>query len=176
MSFRLVYWDTYRHIHPKKNVPVYPHAFLWSNNKYLPVSTTASVPAHRCTLFMTLPVHFNTVFLFSSTRPRFCWSTFEQTYLFGLFLIFLHILRKDLSTGYLLRYLPTDPPENQCTCLFLISIFFGHVLFHVMLYFILCDLQQYSNSAYNKLNSLQQKVFINITKRNYIWKRKRKKK
>ena len=49
MSFQLVYWGTYTHIHPKRNVPVYPHAFLWSNNKYLPVSTTTFVPAHRCT-------------------------------------------------------------------------------------------------------------------------------
>ena len=49
MTFQLVYWGNYRHIHPKRNVPVYPHAFLWCNNKYLPVSTTTSVPAHRCT-------------------------------------------------------------------------------------------------------------------------------
>ena len=34
--------------------------------------------------------------------------------------------------------------------------------------FILCNLQQYCDSAYNKLNSHQQKEFINITKMNYI--------
>ena len=45
--------------------------------------------------------------------------------------------------------------------------FFGHVLFQF-----LCNLQQYCNSAYNKLNSLQQKEFINITKMNYIWRKK----
>ena len=45
--------------------------------------------------------------------------------------------------------------------------FFGHVLFQF-----LCNLQQYCNSAYNKLNSLQQKEFINITKINYIWREK----
>ena len=44
----------------------------------------------------------------------------------------------------------------------------GHVLFQF-----LCNLQQYCNSAYNKLNSLQQKEFINITKMNYIWRRKK---
>ena len=47
--FQLVYWGTYTHIHPKIHLPVYPHAFLWSNNKDLPVSITTSVPAHRCT-------------------------------------------------------------------------------------------------------------------------------
>ena len=47
--------------------------------------------------------------------------------------------------------------------------FFGHVLFQF-----LCNLQQYCNSAYNKLNSLQQKEFINITKMNYIWGKKQK--
>ena len=46
--------------------------------------------------------------------------------------------------------------------------FFGHVLFQF-----LCNLQQYCNSAYNKLNSLQKKEFINITKMNYIWKKKK---
>ena len=49
ITFQLVYWGSYTHIHPKINLPVYPHAFLWSNNKDLPVSTTTSVPAHRCT-------------------------------------------------------------------------------------------------------------------------------
>ena len=41
--------------------------------------------------------------------------------------------------------------------------FFGHVLFQF-----LCNLQQYCDNAYNKLNSHQQKEFINITKMNYI--------
>ena len=41
--------------------------------------------------------------------------------------------------------------------------FFGHVLF-----------QQYCDSAYNKLSSLQQKEFIDITKMNYIWKKEKK--
>ena len=45
---------------------------------------------------------------------------------------------------------------------------------HVLFQF-LCNLQQYCDSAYNKLNSLQQKEFIDITKMNYIWKKKKKK-
>ena len=48
LSTRLIYWGIYTHIHPKRNLPVYPHAFPWSNKKYLPVSTTC-VPAHICT-------------------------------------------------------------------------------------------------------------------------------
>ena len=39
------------------------------------------------------------------------------------------------------------------------NYFFCHVLFQF-----LCNLQQYCDSAYNKLNSLQQKEFINIKK------------
>ncbi len=123
MSFRLVYWGTYRHIHPKRNVPVYSHAFLWSNNKYLPVSTNASVPAYRCTrswpyLFIVIQSFW---YPLSSTRPRFCCSTFPQTYLFinipvrfiSYFLAYPTQRPFNSSTGYL----PTDPPENKCTCL-----------------------------------------------------------
>ena len=46
---------------------------------------------------------------------------------------------------------------------FFFFFFSGHVLFHF-----LCNLQQYCDSAYNKLNSLQQKEFIDLTKMNYI--------
>ena len=123
MSFQLVYWGTYRHIHLKRNVPVYPHAFLWSNNKYLPVSTTTSVPAYRCTrswpyLFIVIQSFW---YPLSSTRPRFCCSTFPQTYLFinipvrfiSYFSAYSAQRPFNSSTGYL----PTDPPENKCTCL-----------------------------------------------------------
>ena len=41
--------------------------------------------------------------------------------------------------------------------------FFGHVLFQF-----LCNLQQYCDSAYNKLNSLQQKEFINNKNELYL--------
>ena len=80
MSFRLVYWGTYRYIHPKRNVPVYHHAFLWCNNKYLPVSTTTSVTAHRCTrswpyLFIFILSFRLTVKIYPSTVPLFYMST-----------------------------------------------------------------------------------------------------
>ena len=89
VSFQLVYWGTYTHIHPKGNLPVYLHASLWSNNKDLPVSTTTSVPANRCTRFMTLPVHFNTVFLIT--------------------------VKIDPST-FLLFYMSTDVPVHHYNC------------------------------------------------------------
>ena len=44
-----------------------------------------------------------------------------------------------------------------------VVVFCGHVLFQF-----LCNLQQYCDSAYNKINNHQQKEFINITKMNYI--------
>ena len=49
MTFQLIYWATYPQIHPKINLPVYPHASLSSNHKDLPVTTTISIPAHICT-------------------------------------------------------------------------------------------------------------------------------
>ena len=49
MTFQLIYWGTYTHIHPKLNLLVYLHASLPSNHKDLPVSTTTCVPGNRCT-------------------------------------------------------------------------------------------------------------------------------
>ena len=81
MSFRLVYWGTYTHIHPKRNLPVYFHAFLWFNNKYLPVSTTTCVPAHRCT--RSWPYLF---ILILSFRHCGCFQTWLYT-LFSLLVL-----------------------------------------------------------------------------------------
>ncbi len=108
MTFQLVYWGSYTHIHPKIHLPVYPHAFLWSNNKDLPVSTTTSVPAHRCTrswpyLFIVIQSFW---YPLSSTRPRFCCSTFPQTYLF------INIPVRFIS--YFSAY-PTQRPFNSST-------------------------------------------------------------
>ena len=50
-----------------------------------------------------------------------------------------------------------------------VSFLLFFFLFSVMFYSSFCaNLQQYCDSAYNKLNSHQQKEFINITKMNYI--------
>ena len=55
--------------------------------------------------------------------------------------------------------------------LFLFFLFF-YFVFNV-LYQFLCNLQQYCNSAYNKLNSLQQKEFINNKNELYLEKEKK---
>ena len=61
---------------------------------------------------------------------------------------------------------------TRCCCVHRLVFFFlsffeeGHVLFQF-----LCSLQQHCDSAYDKLNSHQQKEFINITKMDYIGER-----
>ena len=94
MTFQLIYWGTYAQIHPKINLPVYPHALFRLYNKDLPVSTTTCIPAHRCTRswlypFMTLPVHFHTVFL---------------------------ITVKIYPSMFLLFYMSTDVPVHHYNC------------------------------------------------------------
>ena len=79
ITFQLVYWGSYTQIHPKIHLPVYRHAFLWSNNKDLPVSTTTCVPAHKCTrswpyLFILI-VFLITVKIDPSTFLMFSMST-----------------------------------------------------------------------------------------------------
>ena len=118
---------TYLQIYPKIIVPVYPHAFLWCNNKYLPVSTTTSVPAHRCTrswpyLFIFILSFRLTVKIYPSTFPLFCMSTDVHvpqctcSFIFIFILFFRHNLRNDLST-HILEYLHTNPLESKFTCL-----------------------------------------------------------
>ena len=48
-TFQLICCGTYPQIHPKIYLPVYIHAFLTSNHKDLPVTTTTCVHAHRYT-------------------------------------------------------------------------------------------------------------------------------
>ena len=60
----------------------------------------------------------------------------------------------------------SDEPNKEMHTVFF--FFLGHILFQF-----LCNLQQYCDSSYNKLNILQQKEFIDITKMNYIWRRKK---
>ena len=80
MTFQLIYWGSYTHIHPKINLPVYLHASLPSNHKDLPVSTTTCVPAHICTrswpyLFIFILSFRLTVKIYPSTFPLFYMST-----------------------------------------------------------------------------------------------------
>ena len=50
VTFPLICLGTYTQIYQEINLPVYLHTFPLSNNKYLPVTITTCIPAHRCTL------------------------------------------------------------------------------------------------------------------------------
>ena len=77
---------------------------------YLPFYVPVHDPSCSFSYFHSnLPVNVSTVLHVHRL-------TCSSIYLFSLFLLFLHILRSDLST-HLLGYLPTDPPENKFTCL-----------------------------------------------------------
>ena len=75
-----------------------------------------------------------------------------------------------LCTLYLFTYQVRVTTGDWGICWFICVTFLG--VGHVLLQF-LCNLQQYCDSAYNKLNSHQQKEFINITKMNCIGKNRR---
>ena len=88
-TFQLIYWSNYPQIHPKINVPVYPHASLLSNHKDLPVTTTVSIPAKRC--------------------------THSWPYLF-IFILSFRLTVKNYPSTFPLFYMSTDVPFHQCTC------------------------------------------------------------
>ena len=93
-TFQLIYWDTYPQIHPKINVPVYPHASLSSNHKDLPVTTTISIPAKRCArswsyLFIFILSFRLTVTIYPSTFPLFYMSTDVPVHQFTCSVYFL---------------------------------------------------------------------------------------
>ena len=131
MSFQLVYWGTYTHIHPKRNVPVYPHAFLWSNKKYLPVSTTTSVPAHRCTrswpyLFISILSFRLTVKNYPSTVPLFYMSTDVPVHQYTCSIYFLFFC-VSYATTFEVIYWSTYPRSTRKY----IYLFTFMLLFHL---------------------------------------------
>ena len=80
MTVQLICWGTYPQIHPKINLPVYPHASPLPKNNDLAVITITYVPAHRCTrswpyLFIFILSFRLTVKIYPSTFPLFCMST-----------------------------------------------------------------------------------------------------
>ena len=80
MTFQLICWGAYPQIHPKINLPVYPHASPLPKNNDLPVTTTTCVPANICThswpyLFIFLLSFRLTVKIYPSTFPLFYMST-----------------------------------------------------------------------------------------------------
>ena len=80
MTLQLIYWGTYPQIHPKIYLLVYIHAFLTSNHKHLPVTTTTCVHAHKCTrswpdVFIFRLSFQLTVKIYPLTFPLFYMST-----------------------------------------------------------------------------------------------------
>ena len=122
IPFQLIYWGTYTHIYPKINLPVYLHASLLSNCKGIPVTTTTCVHAHRS------PVHYPACsFLLFHSDKQFVLTflspvvlnirrfTFFINQPFSLCFFSWLYMHTYLST-HLLDCVPTDPPENECTC------------------------------------------------------------
>ena len=74
ITFQLVYWGSYTSIHLKINLPVYPHAFLWSNNKdllspqllvYLPIDVLIHDPTCSFSVFLkTIKIYPSMFILF----------------------------------------------------------------------------------------------------------------
>ena len=80
---------TYLQIHPKINLPVYPHAFPLPKNKDLPVTTTTCVHAHTCTrsgpyLSIFILLFRLTVKIYPSTFLHVHRCTRSSVYLFSL--------------------------------------------------------------------------------------------
>ena len=119
MTFQLIYWGINTQIHPKINLPVYPHAFP-SSNKDLPVTTTTCVPAHRCTcswpyLFIFRLSFRLTVNIYPSTFLLFYMSTDVPVHhCTCLFILFRHNMHSYLSTHFLLNS-STGVPTNRST-------------------------------------------------------------
>ena len=146
MTFQLIYWGTYTQIHPKINLPVYPHASPLPKNKDLPVTTTACVPAHMCTrswpyLFIFIFSFRLTVKIYPSTFPLFYMSTDVPVHQYACSVYFLFFgvtctmnfqliywgtytqihLKINLPVYHhvsLLVYLPIDVPVHDPTCSF----------------------------------------------------------
>ena len=123
ITFQLIYWGTYTQIHPDIKLPVYLHASLLSNHKDLPVTITTCVHAHRSTL--SFPYLFILIILFRQTictyLPLACCSKYSEIYVFinqpfSLCVFFTWLYMHTYLSTHLPVCVPTDPPENECTC------------------------------------------------------------
>ena len=117
VTFQLIYWGTYTQIYPKIKLPVYLHASLLSNYKDLPVTTTTCVHAHRSTRL--LPCLF--IWIISFRQTICTYLSCSQIYLFinqpfNLCVFFTWLYMHTYLSTHLLVCVPTDPPENECTC------------------------------------------------------------
>ena len=130
ITFQLIYWCTYTQIYPKIKLPVYLHASLCLTTKtYLSSQLLVYMP-------IDLPVHYPTCsfWLFHSdkpfvlTCPLTCSSKYSQIYPFFFFfyqstgsipcvcVCFTWLYMHTYLSTHLLVCVPTDPPENECTC------------------------------------------------------------
>ena len=105
MTFQLIYWGTYPQIHPKINLPVYPHASLSSNHKGPTCHHNYLCTCPYLYPFMALPVDFHTFIPINrldlpvnvSTALHVHRCTCSSVYLFSLFLLFRHNMHNELS-------------------------------------------------------------------------------
>ena len=63
VTFQLIDCGTYTEIFPEINFAVSLHASLSSNHKDLPITTTTSIPAHRCTRSLLYLLIFIYIFI-----------------------------------------------------------------------------------------------------------------
>ena len=111
VTFQLVYWGTYTQIHPKINLPLYPHASFssFTTKTYLSPLLLVYLQIYMYP-FMTLPVYFQTFILitikwwlpvsvFTVLHVHRC--TCSSLCLFSLFVPFRHNIHNYLSTHIL---------------------------------------------------------------------------
>ena len=122
VTFQFIYWGSYTEIYPEINLPVYLPASLLSNHKDLPVTTITCVHTHRSTHSLSYLFNlFHSNKLFVLTCPLTHCSKYSQIYPFikqpvPSVCVFLLALHAHLSVNSSASLIPTDPPENECTC------------------------------------------------------------
>ena len=116
VTFPLICYGTYTLVYPEIILPVYLHTSPLSNKKYLPVTTTACVPAHRCTrsgpyLYILILKFQLTTKIYSSTFLLRCMTLFIS-------MLLIRLTTKTYLSSQLLVYLPTHVPVHDHTCSF----------------------------------------------------------
>ena len=121
ITFQLIYWGTYTQIYPKIKLFIFMLLFCLTTKTYLSPQLLVYVP-------IDLPVHYPTCsfWLFHSDKPfvpvllpvvlnirRF---TFSSVIRFNLCVFFTWLYMHTYLSNHLLVCVPTDPPENECTC------------------------------------------------------------
>ena len=120
ITFQLIYTQIYL----KLFLPVYLHVSLLSKHKALPVTTTTSVPAHRCTrsgpyLFIFILSFRLTAKIYPSTFLLLYMSTDVPVhqYTCSIYFFLFRLKMHNYPSTQLLGCVHTDLPENKFTCL-----------------------------------------------------------